>query len=232
MRIRTLSIAAAILAATMTPASPALAQAPAPSAGGAVFGDGGGLTVEPGALLGDPLTISGSLAGAGGKTVRVERRDPQTGLWTAVATTPAAADGTFAATWKTDAVGPQQLRVVLDSTPARQATTASAGTPTGQTTVFRAARATWYGPGLWGRTTACGVRLTKATLGVAHRTLPCGTLVSVSFGGRQVQVPVIDRGPFAHGASFDLTQATAQAVGMTQTERVGWLRAAPAPAIG
>jgi rare lipoprotein A (peptidoglycan hydrolase) len=34
-------------------------------------------------------------------------------------------------------------------------------------------------------------------------------------------VPVIDRGPFANGARYDLTSAAAQALGMTQTSTVG-----------
>ena len=77
-------------------------------------------------------------------------------------------------------------------------------------TVFRRARATWYGPGFYGRRTACGLRLTTRTLGVAHRTLPCGTLVELFKDGRTVTVPVIDRGPFRPGTSYDLTYATAQ----------------------
>ena len=37
------------------------------------------------------------------------------------------------------------------------------------------ANISWYGPGLYGNGTACGQRLTKGLVGVAHRTLPCGT---------------------------------------------------------
>jgi hypothetical protein len=81
-------------------------------------------------------------------------------------------------------------------------------------------RATWYGPGLYGNKTACGARLTPATLGVAHRSLPCGTRVTFYHGGRFVTVTVIDRGPFRHGVSWDLTAATAQRIGMTQSSRV------------
>ena len=63
--------------------------------------------------------------------------------------------------------------------------------------------------------------MSHALLGVAHRTLPCGTPVSVFFAGKSITVPVIDRGPFANGARYDLTSATAQAVGMTQTSTIG-----------
>jgi rare lipoprotein A (peptidoglycan hydrolase) len=77
------------------------------------------------------------------------------------------------------------------------------------------ALATWFGPGFYGQTTACGQMLTPATVGVAHRTLPCGTLVRVSYRHRRLVVPVIDRGPYAHnGASFDLTAGAARALGI------------------
>ena len=49
--------------------------------------------------------------------------------------------------------------------------------------------ATWYGPGLYGNEMACGGKLTKATFGVAHKTLPCGTKVAIAHGGRIVIAP-------------------------------------------
>jgi rare lipoprotein A (peptidoglycan hydrolase) len=67
--------------------------------------------------------------------------------------------------------------------------------------------ATWYGPGLFGNGTACGRTLQPDTWGIAHRTLPCGTLVKLSHRGRSVTVRVIDRGPFS-GATVDLTSRT------------------------
>ena len=63
-------------------------------------------------------------------------------------------------------------------------------------TVYRAAVASWYGPGFYGRKTACGQRMTRKLLGVAHKRLPCGTEVALSYGGRSITVPVVDRGPF------------------------------------
>lgn len=71
-------------------------------------------------------------------------------------------------------------------------------------------RATWYGPGFWGNRTACGQRLRKKTRGVAHRRLPCGTRVVVGHKGRFVRTRVIDRGPYAHGANWDLTRKVAR----------------------
>jgi rare lipoprotein A len=55
--------------------------------------------------------------------------------------------------------------------------------------------------------------LTPTTIGVAHRKLPCGTVVTFSYGGRSVTVPVIDRGPFHKGYAWDLTKKTAKRVG-------------------
>src|SRR5688500_4236989 len=94
-------------------------------------------------------------------------------------------------------------------------------------TVYRPAVASWYGPGLYGRTTACGQRMTRTLLGVAHKRLPCGTPVAVLYKGRRITVPVVDRGPFLPGTTWDLTVATAQALGFEHTDRVGAVRVAP-----
>ncbi len=84
------------------------------------------------------------------------------------------------------------------------------------------ALATWFGPGFYGQTTACGQVLTPAVVGVASRTLPCGTLLRVSYHHHRLVVPVIDRGPYAHnGAQFDLTAGAAQALGIDGSARIG-----------
>lgn len=57
-------------------------------------------------------------------------------------------------------------------------------------------KVTWYGPGFYGNRTACGQRYTRYIVGVAHRTLPCGTLVQFTWGGQTAVAPVIDRGPY------------------------------------
>lgn len=90
--------------------------------------------------------------------------------------------------------------------------------------IYRPAKATWYGPGLYGNRTACGATLSHRTLGVAHKRLPCGTKVALKYRGRTVIVPVIDRGPYSRGVDYDLTEATARKLGVTQTTR---LAAAP-----
>jgi rare lipoprotein A len=89
--------------------------------------------------------------------------------------------------------------------------TAQPSSSPGSWTVYKPA--TWYGPGFWGKSTACGVTLTPTTLGVAHRKLPCGTQVTFSYGGRSVTATVIDRGPFHKGYTWDLTKKTAKKVG-------------------
>ncbi len=82
---------------------------------------------------------------------------------------------------------------------------------------WRLAGATWYGPGLYGRHTACGETLRPGTLGVAHRSLPCGTAVKFFFQGRQIVTTVIDRGPYSKGNSWDLTSAAAEQLGFSST---------------
>ena len=61
---------------------------------------------------------------------------------------------------------------------------------------MRTAGATWYGPGLYGRQTACGQTLRPSTIGVAHRSLPCGTTVKFVYHGHSLVTQVIDRGPY------------------------------------
>jgi len=80
----------------------------------------------------------------------------------------------------------------------------------GRLNVFRTAHASWYGPGLYGNRLGCGGRLAPGRLGVAHKTLPCGTMVTFRHGRRSVRVPVIDRGPYVGGREYDLTEATAR----------------------
>jgi rare lipoprotein A len=76
--------------------------------------------------------------------------------------------------------------------------------------VYRWAHASWYGPGLYGNPLGCGGTLYPGRLGVAHKTLPCGTPVTLRHRGRRIRVRVIDRGPYVGGREYDLTQATAQ----------------------
>ena len=85
---------------------------------------------------------------------------------------------------------------------------------------FKYAGASWYGPGLWGNKTACGATLRPSTLGVAHKTLPCGTTVKFVYHGHALVTQVIDRGPYVQGRAFDLTQAASEALGFEGVGRV------------
>jgi rare lipoprotein A len=80
----------------------------------------------------------------------------------------------------------------------------------GELNVYRLVEASWYGGG---GGLACGGELTSSTLGVANKTLPCGTIVTLRYDGHTVRVPVIDRGPYVEGREFDLTEATKRALG-------------------
>jgi rare lipoprotein A (peptidoglycan hydrolase) len=75
----------------------------------------------------------------------------------------------------------------------------------------------WYGPGFYGNGGACGMLgpegLTRETIGVAHRTLPCGTRVTFRYNGRTVTTMVIDRGPYVAGRTWDMTRGLCEALG-------------------
>ena len=83
----------------------------------------------------------------------------------------------------------------------------------GRINVFRTAYASWYGPGFYGQRTGCGGTLRPGELGVANKSLPCGSKVTVRHNGRTVRVPVIDRGPYVGAREYDLTEATADRLG-------------------
>jgi hypothetical protein len=79
-----------------------------------------------------------------------------------------------------------------------------------------------YGPGFYGRTTECGIRLTRQTAGIGHPQLPCGARIVVSHGGREIEARVIDRRSFGSREEFALTQALAARLGVTGIELVRW----------
>jgi rare lipoprotein A len=76
--------------------------------------------------------------------------------------------------------------------------------------------ASWYGPGLYGNSTASGEVLTPSTWGAAHNTLPFGTELTICYQGACANnVSVIDRGPYVAGRDLDVTAAVAETVGLT-----------------
>jgi rare lipoprotein A (peptidoglycan hydrolase) len=221
LRFHPIARASALFAACVACATPALAQ----DSGGAGYGTAtsDALVVRGTALLHNTLRISGAVQDAAAGDQVVVQRLLTSGGWETIATATAQDGGAFEATWRANHIGRHKLRAVTASAARATAVAASAQT-SGRVTVYRPSRATWFGPGFYGKQTACGQTLTTRTLGVAHRTLPCGTQVELYYKGRTVTVPVVDRGPFAEGKTWDLTTATAKAIGFSDTARIGAVR--------
>jgi rare lipoprotein A len=86
---------------------------------------------------------------------------------------------------------------------------------------YRYAGASWYGgPTMWGRKTACGTTLRPKTLGVAHKSLPCGATVKFVHHGHVLITHVIDRGPYVKGRAWDLTKAASEALDFEGAGRI------------
>ncbi len=72
-----------------------------------------------------------------------------------------------------------------------------------------------------GSKTASGQRFNQNAMTAAHRSLPFGTKLKVTHGGRSVVVTINDRGPFIRGRVLDLSAGAASAVGLTRAKGVG-----------
>jgi rare lipoprotein A len=170
-------------------------------------GDGVSVSTKESGFLKGNLKFTGSVSqGAGHDIVEIERRGQETnGVWDPTAHATVGANGHYTVTWHANHSGHFAFRAALEPAVFGRTIAASPGV---QVNVFALSIATWFGPGLYGNGTACGEHLTNSILGVANRTLPCGTLVEVYYGGHTIVVPVIDRGPYANGADWDLTVAT------------------------
>ena len=66
-----------------------------------------------------------------------------------------------------------------------------------------------------GSRTASGARFNQNAMTCAHRSLPFGTKLRVSHGGRSIIVTVNDRGPFVRGRVIDLSRGAARALGIS-----------------
>jgi rare lipoprotein A len=197
---------------------------------------GNGITLQTraSAMLRKGLSFSGTAPQSlAGDTIEIERSGHETNwTWAPTVSATVGSDGTFSAVWSTDHIGRFSIRAIVSSaTAAGTSTTSSAAaTPTASTadttpsltvTVYRPSLATQYGPGFYGRRTACGQKLKPGTIGLANRTLTCGESVAIYYQGRTLVVPVIDRGPYANGADWDLTEATGKALGIAGTAQIG-----------
>jgi rare lipoprotein A len=195
-------------------AAPALAQG-----SGGIEASDSLLNAKP-STLGSPVSLTGMLAGSGsGRRAEIQIQG-RSGAWLTVARGPAARDGSFKLSWR----APKSGRFLARAVTAGAHKSELAATPTTVITVHNKTQATWYDQA--GTTSACGVKLRKTTLGVAHKTLPCGTRLDFSFRGKSITIPVIDRGPFVNGVSYDLTIEVARRLGFVNTGRgaVGVLR--------
>ena len=153
-------------------------------------------------LAGQAVLVRGRLVpGARGR--RVSLQALQSGSWHTLSRTRTRSAGRFVLRYVPGSAGQQQIRVRFAGDQLNGRSTAGAG----QMTVYRLAEASWYNDG---GNTACGFH---AGLGVANRTLPCGTKVAFRYGGRSVTATVDDRGPYVGGRDWDLNQNTAAALG-------------------
>jgi rare lipoprotein A len=168
-------------------------------------------------LEGYAVTVTGTLkagkgiAAAAGRIVRLQTFSG--GGWNTVATARTGPKDGFRVRLVPSHIGSRRVRVRF----AGEQYLLAVKRDLGRLNVYRSVEASWYGGG---GGLACGGSLTSSTMGVASRTLPCGTLVTLRVGGHTVRVPVVDRGPYVEGREFDLTEATKQALGFGDTGQV------------
>lgn len=175
-----------------------------------------GRTADRNSLRGDGVSVRGRVTGAHSRNVAVSLQVRRVGSrsWRTVVSKRAQNGRKFSLRWRGGRPGRYLSRIV-----ARNAGR-SAVDRLGAVFVYRATFASWYGPGFMGNRTACGQRLTSSIVGVAHKTLPCGTRVTFHLRGRTVSARVIDRGPYAHGRDWDLTPALKRKLGFGSTGTV------------
>lgn len=155
---------------------------------------------------GDVVHVRGVLFPRGrGRVVRIE--GGAGGRWRLLTRARTRANGHFDARVLAPNVGALRLRVRFVGHGRLVPDRAGAGT----LRIYRPTLASWYA--LYGSHLACGGTMGYETLGVAHKWLPCGTMVTLRYHGRQVTVPVVDRGPYVSGREWDLTGATARRLG-------------------
>jgi rare lipoprotein A len=136
------------------------------------------------------------LSGAAGRPALLQRHSGHG--WATIDRATTRVGGHFGFAFRPQQTGSARLRVLVDA----------AQREIGRLNVYRRAAVSWYGPGLYGNKLSCGGRLTPGTLGVAHKTLPCGARVTLRKGDRVIRVRVVDRGPYVGAREFDLTSAT------------------------
>lgn len=153
---------------------------------------------------GDGIDVRARVRSADGSVrslVTLRARRAGTKLWRTVARRHVSGAKKFTLTWRGADAGRYLLRI--NSETDRIHSTDALG----PAFAYRRSFASWYGPGFYGRRTACGQTLTGAIVGVANKSLPCGTPVTFRLHGRTVTARVIDRGPFVADRQWDLSPA-------------------------
>jgi rare lipoprotein A len=156
-------------------------------------------------LAGNGLAVRGKVRPSGRHRVKLVFRGPDGG----VRGVTTRANGTFALRWVPGRTGSYAVRAYG----VHDRRIRSSRSKARKLTSYRLAGASYYGPGLYGNGVACGGTLLPHTIGVAHKTLPCGTRVKLRYRGRTVTAPVIDRGPYVPGRDYDLTEAVKERLG-------------------
>jgi hypothetical protein len=190
-----------------------VAAAAAPSAASAPTGtDSLTVNARHHVLAGETVRIAGRLgSGQANRTVVVRIR--KGGGWQTVDRARTTRGGNYVATWTPKGLDRYGVRVGTADGSAKSSLKDGI-------TVYRRSAASWYGPGFYGNRTACGRTLGQGTVGVAHKSLPCGTKVALRYKGRTVTAPVIDRGPYSGNREYDLTRATKDRLGFGSTGTV------------
>ena len=157
---------------------------------------------------GETVKITGRVEPAAERSVQIR-------IGGEMRTVRSAADGAFSAEWRSEHAGRFRVAAAVSD-----GATPLSARMRGKVNVYRPAEASYYGPGLYGGHLACGGTLGPGTVGVANKSLPCGTKLTLRYGNRSVRVKVIDRGPYAGNREFDLTAATKRKLGFPSTGTV------------
>ncbi len=197
--------------ATTAPQAPIAAASAAPKASSALRVTRTRLNVRTGRTA----LVQGTLRpGRSGGAITLERRSGKG--WKTIDKARTSRTGRFTLKVRRRSVDTAQVRIRF----AGDGTARAAQRRVGRLNVYRPALASWYGPGLFGNKLGCGGTLYAGTVGVAHKSLPCGTRIVLRNGSRIVRTRVIDRGPYVGAREFDLTQATKQRLGFGSTGTV------------
>lgn len=156
-------------------------------------------------VAGDGIRLRGRALPGGSRAVKVVIHGPHGDI----VRDATSRQGAFGLRWRPSRTGSYRLRAYVG----RNRLAKGSGSVSRRITVYRRAVASYYGPGLYGGALACGGTLQPGTMGVANKTLPCGSKVTLRYHGRSVTVPVIDRGPYVAGRDYDLTAATKSRLG-------------------